>query len=892
MGCARKIGRAVCFGLFVLALAAGAARAEWHFVYEDDFSTHKAEADSYDHSLFWPELAFPPGEPYLFYTSFVHPPGGLAFADSQGSAAHLGYVFPLLPGGPADVQGLMELDLFDRGGGSMSYSISGDGVLWTVPTVMPFGHQAIPLGSSQGTCYVMLSGQGAVIDNLRAVVVPGPATTWTSGVGEWHDGGNWHNGVPAGGVGAYVDNGGTAQIGSDAEAGGLYVGTIGAGTVDWIGGALSADRVEVGAGGRLNVHQHWTCEAAVAQNGGTVSVSGQRLLVAGAGSYRLSDGTLEVAHPSAEGLVVDGNASFEQSGGEVHIEGSLSVGQWGVGEATCTVSDGLLTVSRAAHPMGFSGMVSVGGTGGGSAGVIGTMEVMAGAEVRAATLWVAGPGFSGGQGTLRMSGGQLRLDTAGAMEEGVIAGTVEGHGTITCPMPFATYPGALLRATGGELTFDAELGGPLTIEVDSNASLRARGTVAGAVTNAGGLWAHHGKLVLTGETVTNSGTLGNRPGASLFVSPAALVHTGDVVAHGGGAVEFAQPITNHAGRQILLQGGVLSAPSITNAPGGTMTGAGVVTADLTNRGEADFYGQVQVFGDVSNEPNAVLGVRNGDLLIAGHTTNAGRVKVTNGQAYFEGGLTNSGTVDVDPARAVVVGDLRLLDGGRLLADAGSTLQLMADFINESTRPADVSLEEAAVDLHAPGRQSFEAAGADVGSDPGGWADNFAVGTFVVRAGAKAVLADAFDNRLDGADDEAVYVDTLVIEPGGGIELGGVALYYLNGGGPKRLIYGDTDLSGRTDALDYLALKTAFGTAAGASWFDSDTDGDGDVDYDDYVRARDGFASSLATPGLRPAGGQLTPEPCTLVLVALGALVAVRPGRRRTRPTAWPPTARP
>ena len=37
------------------------ASVNWPYEYTDDFDTAQAETDSYDHSVFWPEIAFPPG---------------------------------------------------------------------------------------------------------------------------------------------------------------------------------------------------------------------------------------------------------------------------------------------------------------------------------------------------------------------------------------------------------------------------------------------------------------------------------------------------------------------------------------------------------------------------------------------------------------------------------------------------------------------------------------------------------------------------------------------------------------------------------------------------------------------------------------------------------------
>ena len=148
------------------------------YEYKDDFSTHKAERDSYDHSIFWPEMAFPPPEPYLFYTRVVPPPGGLGFADYRGEMAHLAYRFPLItltPADPYNWEGTMDLDVFFHGHvlGRLYYSVSPDGNIWSVPMPLGEGHQKFGLACSQGPgsrCYVRLTGHDVVIDNLHVVL--------------------------------------------------------------------------------------------------------------------------------------------------------------------------------------------------------------------------------------------------------------------------------------------------------------------------------------------------------------------------------------------------------------------------------------------------------------------------------------------------------------------------------------------------------------------------------------------------------------------------------------------------------------------------------------------------------------------------------------------------
>lgn len=161
----------------------------WVYRYFDDFSTDKAKDDSYSHSIFWPRDAFPPPEPYLFYYGSGDK-RGLVFMDYQGQAAHLGYCFPIGPvpaaGGLRAVKGSLELDVhFPRNSdisqtppGYLLYSLSGDGQTWSTPKRLGSGHHNIPIASLEGTCYVILLGTKALIDNLEVHLYSPPATIY------------------------------------------------------------------------------------------------------------------------------------------------------------------------------------------------------------------------------------------------------------------------------------------------------------------------------------------------------------------------------------------------------------------------------------------------------------------------------------------------------------------------------------------------------------------------------------------------------------------------------------------------------------------------------------------------------------------------------------------
>lgn len=167
-------------------LSAGTVQADLTYTYNDDFDTNQAETDSYSHSVFWPELAFPPAEPYLFYSSRQgNPPRSLMFVGFQGVPAYLCYCFPIAPLQVLRaVSGTLELDVLfpptptepQYPDGYILYSLSSDGQNWSQPTSLGEGHHAIAISSVQGTCYVVFLGSDVLIDNLEVTLNTPQAT--------------------------------------------------------------------------------------------------------------------------------------------------------------------------------------------------------------------------------------------------------------------------------------------------------------------------------------------------------------------------------------------------------------------------------------------------------------------------------------------------------------------------------------------------------------------------------------------------------------------------------------------------------------------------------------------------------------------------------------------
>ena len=663
-----------------------------------------------------------------------------------------------------------------------------------------------------------------------------------------------------------------------------------------------------GTNGRLRLGDLWSGLYIMANNtftqtGGTVLVNGLDISSMGGDpnerpAYNMAGGELLIESGDISSLDIGDGGTLNLSGGKITVQnGSVSIGG-DSGQGVLNVSGGELHVLYGtSDPMMLEptgGMIHVGQSMWDGNGLLN----VSGGTIRAGALSVlplsGDPEMRPPPSCVRMAGGRILLtgdwvdDGAGEPSGNIIGGRLEGHGTIASVESLLFMDWATLAPAGGMLTLDTTLCSltfdqsiwdyriedalHLPVSIPAGAGLRTRGNFTGPVVNAGTLAAYGGTLRLLGE-VANTGTLANTPFATLFVHPVSLDHTGSIEAYSEGGVSFNQPIVNHAGQSIALYGGTVYAPHITNAPGGVMTGTGTIHADVTNQGTTSFFSDVRIFGNVVNEPDANWMLSDGDLRIFGHTRNEGRIKILNSEAIFHGGYDGNGTLDIDPALAVMAADLTVGPGGVVALDADSTLQLRGDFHNASTRAADFNLT-GTVQFHGAGTQDLEAAGADLGTDPNGWIENFALGRLRLEPDVRLRLTDAFDNRLDGEDDEAVYVDQLDLASGAWIDLDGRRLYYRNGGAAKQLLHADFDLSGDVGRSDRLILEATFGTASGAGWIDGDTNGDGAVDFLDYLTWK-------ANVGLSSATGDL-PEPAGLLLFApaLGMLLRRRCSRRR------------
>jgi hypothetical protein len=159
-----------------VCLASGEKEPDWSYIYTDDFNDCNVENDSYYHSIFWPQGAFPPeAEPYLYYKN-TGQTRELGFGDFHGTPAQLVYRFPFEQA-QKTISGELQVDVrfLYTGTGSLRYSLSSDGRNWSNYKELISGTNVIPLKSIRGICYISFYGIGVLIDNLEVNLYTYPA---------------------------------------------------------------------------------------------------------------------------------------------------------------------------------------------------------------------------------------------------------------------------------------------------------------------------------------------------------------------------------------------------------------------------------------------------------------------------------------------------------------------------------------------------------------------------------------------------------------------------------------------------------------------------------------------------------------------------------------------
>lgn len=185
------------------------------------------------------------------------------------------------------------------------------------------------------------------------------------------------------------------------------------------------------------------------------------------------------------------------------------------------------------------------------------------------------------------------------------------------------------------------------------------------------------------------------------------------------------------------------------------------------------------------------------------------------------------------------------------ASSGSTVELAGDLAITSLDPNALDLGTARVLLNGS-MQLVEAAGADLGAGAPGFANNFALGTLELASGTLVRLVDDVDNQNDGqgVSPEALYVETLVLNPGSTLTVTTGRLYFDTRMGAGTLITaGDFDADGDVDLGEFAIFAQCFAGALNPPapscplGIDADFDDDGDVDTADFAIFAQNFTGS-------------------------------------------------
>ena len=165
-----------------ICLTPGRAHANWTYEFKEDFRGNDVESESYFHSIFWPQGAFPPRQAYLYFYDTAGQ-RELGFGDYYDASAYLSYRFPTGSETSKDaVSGDLLIDMrLHESSGYLKCSIYPDGVNLSLEQELEPGPNKIHIESVRGSFHVVFSGAGVLIDNLEVNLYTPPAKIYVPG---------------------------------------------------------------------------------------------------------------------------------------------------------------------------------------------------------------------------------------------------------------------------------------------------------------------------------------------------------------------------------------------------------------------------------------------------------------------------------------------------------------------------------------------------------------------------------------------------------------------------------------------------------------------------------------------------------------------------------------
>lgn len=244
---------------------------------------------------------------------------------------------------------------------------------------------------------------------------------------------------------------------------------------------------------------------------------------------------------------------------------------------------------------------------------------------------------------------------------------------------------------------------------------------------------------------------------------------------------------------LTLLGGVVAATSVTNRAGAQFSGYGDIAAPVTNAGLFDVDANTQVIGNFTNQTGGTVTVFSGTLTVFGTLANSGTIigsvasRSAPSAASDPHGLYAPPFEDRATQTIFTTGGISMDAASTLTPSSGTIVRTAGSFdcaINLNSRYA---LNQSTLQLNGRGSSALEAMSRDRGQSLDGLnpalAASFPIGTLKIGPGNPSqptivTIVDNRDNDLQGQGScEAVYVDNLIIESGGVLNVPACRVYY-------------------------------------------------------------------------------------------------------------------